>query len=145
MSIRSAVCNKCPLLDCLEGSICDDSFLSLLLNPTFSVFPRVMPPITGRMKSARHLEWYRFTSGKVRIDLHLLPKLRNKEAKRRRKYYVEELLHLNQYNGLLKFTKVCVTCFNRCHLGFLLQLSLPQIITEKFQWTRCVLVLILIE
>ena len=48
------------------------------------------------MKSASHLEWYRFTSGKIPIDLHLLPKLRNKEAKRRRKYYVEELLHLNQ-------------------------------------------------
>ena len=142
--MRSAVCKKCPLLDCLAGPICDDSFLSLL-NPTFSVFPRVMQPVTWRMKSARHLEWYRFTSGKIPIDLHLLPKLRNKEAKRRRKYYVEELLHLNQYNGLLKFTKPCVTCLNRCHLGFLLQLSLPQIITEKFQWTRCVLLLILID
>ena len=145
MNIRSAVCNKRPLFDCLQGPIYDDSTLPLLLNPTFPVLPRVMPPVTGRMKSAKHLEWYRFTSGKIPIDLHLLPKLSNKEAKRRRKYYVEELLHLNQYNGLLKCTKPCVTCFNRCHLGFLLQLLLPQIITEKFQWTRCVLLLILID
>ena len=104
-----------------------------------------MVPVTWRMKSARHLEWYRFTSGRIPVGLHLLPKLRNMEAKRRRKYYVEELLHLNQYNGLLKFTKPCVTCFNRCHLGFLLQLLLPQIITEKCQRTRCVLLLILID
>jgi hypothetical protein len=145
VSIRSAVCNRYPLLDCLEGPICDDSFLSLLLNPTFSVFPRVMPPIRWHMKSARHLEWHRFTPGKIPIDLHLLPKLRNMEAKRRRKYYVEELLHLNQYNGLLKFTNPCVTCFNLCHLGFLFQLLLPQIITEKFHWIRCVLLLILID
>ena len=97
VSMRSGVFNKYPLLDCLAGPICDDSFLSLLLNPTFSVLPRAMPPVTWLMKSARHLEWYRFTSGKIPIDLHLLPKLMNKEAKCRRKYYVEELLHLNQY------------------------------------------------
>ena len=52
--------------------ICDDFYLSLLLNPTFSVFPRVISSVTWRMKSARHLEWCRFTSGKIPIDLERL-------------------------------------------------------------------------
>ena len=121
VSMRTAVCNKCPLLDCLPGPLFDDSFLSLLLNPTYSVFPHVMPPIRSHMKSARNLEWIRFTSHKISIYLHLYPKLRNKEAKSRRKYFAEELLHLNQYKDL-KFNKPCVTCFNRFHLGFLLQI-----------------------
>ena len=98
------------ILDCHEGPICDDSFLSLLLNPTFSVFARVMPPIRWHMKSARHLEWYRFTSGKIPINLHLLPKLRNMEAKRRRKYYVGRTLRLKSIQRTLEIYQAL------CHL-----------------------------